>query len=114
MKWYRVYLYSESGSFQGRDEYEAEDDRAAMAIAEMLCDACSDMCETFEVWDGVRRVDPSFSKLPCPSVSAEQVGAMAQASLLRREEAMRDSHWAVARSKRLIERMEHLLTSRRH
>jgi hypothetical protein len=114
MKWYRVYLYGGSGSIQGRDEYEAEDDRAAMAIAEMLCDACSDVCETFQLWDGARRVDLSFSRLPCPSVTPEQVGAIAQMPLIRREEAIRDSQWAVARSKRLIERMERLLAGHQH
>ena len=113
MKWYRVYLYSESGSFQGRDEFEAEDDRAAMVVAEHLCDACSDLCASFELWDGGRRVDISFSKLPRPSVSVEQITLASQASLVRREEAMRNSRWAVARSQRLIEKMESLLADRR-
>jgi hypothetical protein len=49
MKWYRVYLYSGSGSFQGRDEFEADDDRAGMVIAEHLSDACSDVCASFEL-----------------------------------------------------------------
>lgn len=113
MKWYRIYFYSGSGSFQGRDEFEADDDRAGMVIAEHLSDACSDLCASFELWDGARRVDTSFSKLARPSVSVEQIAFAAQASLVRREEAMRDSHWAVARSKRLIERMERLLAEQR-
>ena len=113
MKWYRVYLYDGAGAFQGRDDFEAGDDLAAMVIAENLCDACSDLCETFELWDGVRRVDASFSKLPRPSVRAGQITFTAQASLIRCEEAMRNSHWAVARSQRLIERLDRLLADRR-
>ena len=109
MKWYRVYLYGVSGSFQGRDEFEAKDDREAMTIADLLYEACSDLCEGFEVWDGARRVDSSFSKLPCPSVSVEQITFAMQTSLMRREEAMRNSQWAVARSERLIARMDRLL-----
>jgi hypothetical protein len=58
-------------------------------------------------------VDISFSKLLRPSASVEQIAFAAQASLVQREEAMRDSHWAVARSKRLIERMERLLAELR-
>jgi hypothetical protein len=109
MKWYRVFLYSASGSFQGRHEFEAGGDREAMMVAELLCDACSDLCDFFEVWDGPRRIDVSFSKLPHPSVSAEQTNLATQLLLIRSEEAMRDSNWAVARSRRLIERMERLL-----
>src|SRR5690348_2807004 len=109
MNWYRMQFYSRSDSFQGRHEFEAENDRAAMMIAELLADACSDLCETFELWDGARRVDASYSKMPCPTVSAEHVAAMTQTSLIRREEAIHRSHWAIARSKRLIEKMERLL-----
>jgi len=36
----------------GRHDFEAEDDRAAMILAEVLCDACSDMCGFFELWQG--------------------------------------------------------------
>ena len=113
MKWYRVYLYSASGSLQGRDEYEAEDDRAAMTVAEHLCDACSDVCQSFELWDGVRRVDSSFSRMPHPSVTFEKVSVAAQHSVIRCAEALRDSEWAVARSKRLTERIERLSAGRR-
>ncbi|HKW52622.1 MAG TPA: hypothetical protein VJO12_02950 [Stellaceae bacterium] len=111
MKWYRVYFYAEREVFQGRQEFMADDDRTAMVLAELLCDACSDLCETFELWDGARRVDMSFSRMPRPSVSAEQVAAATQTSLVRTEEALLNSNWALARSKRLIERMEHLIAA---
>jgi hypothetical protein len=38
---------------------------------------------------------------------------MMQTSLMQSEEAMRDSQWAVARSKRLVERIDRLLADRR-
>ena len=106
MTWYRTYFHSASGSIQGRDEFEAKDDREAMILAEHLFDACSDVCASFELWDGGRRVDTSFTKMPCPSVSA--VSARMQDSLMRREEALQRSGWALARSRRLLERMQGL------
>lgn len=113
MRWYRVYLYSGSTVMQGRNEFQAEHDVAAMTVAEHLRDACSDLCDTFELWDGARRVDVSFSKLPQPSVTVEQISFRTQTVLIQCEEAIRNSHWAVARSQRLIDRMTRLLAERR-
>lgn len=111
MRWYRIYLYSMSGSFLGREEFQACDDRAAMAAAEQLWDACADVAASFELWDGVRRVDTEFSKMPCPTVSAEQVMTAAQVSLVTHEEAMRRSFWALACSERLLQRIRELEAS---
>ncbi|HEX6840797.1 MAG TPA: hypothetical protein VF113_04685 [Stellaceae bacterium] len=111
MRWYRIYLYGTSRSLLGRHEFEANDDRAAMAAAEQLWDACADVAASFELWDGVRRVDTEFSKMPCPTVSAEQVMMAAQVSLVKHEEAMRRSFWALASSERLLQRIRELGSS---
>jgi hypothetical protein len=111
MRWYRIYLYSMSGSLLGRDEFEARDDRSAMAAAEQLWDACADVAASFELWDGVRRVDIEFSKMPCPTVSAEQIMMAAQISLVKHEEAMRRSFWALGCSERLLQRIRELQSS---
>jgi hypothetical protein len=108
MRWYRIYLYSTWGSLLARDEFEANDDRSAMAAAEQLWDACADVAASFELWDGVRRVDTEFSKMPCPTVSAEQVLMSAQVSLVKHEERMRRSFWALASSERLLQRIREL------
>lgn len=108
MNWYCIYLYSVSGSMLGRHEFEAQNDRSAMAVAEHLWDACSDVSESFELWDGPRRVDSEFSRMPCPSVSAEQVMTASQGSLVEREETLRRSFWALARSERLLQRIREL------
>ena len=112
MKWYRVYLYGGSGSFQGCHEFEAGDDCSAMTVAEHLGDACSDTCEIFELWDGVRRVDMSFSRMPHPAVPLEQISLATQNSMIECEEAISRSNWAIARSRRLIERMNLLKAHR--
>ena len=111
MRWYRIYLYGMSGSLLGRDEFEAGDDRSAMAAAEQLWDACADVAARFELWDGARRVDTEFSKMPCPTVSAEQVMMAAQISLVRHEEAMRRSFRTLACSERLLQRIRELESS---
>lgn len=112
MKWYRMYFYGASGSFQGRHEFEAQDDLAAMTVAEHLCDACSDRCETFQLWDGVRCVDVSFSRMPHPAVPLDQISLSFQKSMIESEETIRHSDWAIARSKRLVERINLLIVRR--
>jgi hypothetical protein len=48
---YRIFLRGH-GAILGRQDVEAENDRAAMILAEVLCDACSDMSDFFELWQG--------------------------------------------------------------
>ena len=108
MNWYCIYLYGTSGSMLGRHEFQAENDRSAMAVAEQLWDACSDVSASFELWDGLRRVDADFSRMPCPSVSAEHIMMASQVSLVEHEETLRSSFWALARSERLLQRIHEL------
>jgi hypothetical protein len=108
MSEYRIDFYGQSGAIHGRSDLAADDDRNAMVIAELLCEACSDICATFELYRGAIRVDTSFSRMPQPTMSAAQIKAATQESLLRSEEAIRDSGWAVARSHRLLERIDTL------
>jgi hypothetical protein len=96
---YRIYFRKGDG-IAGRDDFEAENDRDAMFIATLLCDACSDVCDTFELWDGARQVDDVTS---VPTLSIEDVRARAQETVLTREIIIRDSHWQIAKSRRLLE-----------
>jgi hypothetical protein len=77
-----------------------------MVIAALLCDACSDVCETFELWDGTRRVGTSTEQKP--ALTAEQINAHAQESVVQSEIAIRDSEWLIAQSQRLLERIQRL------
>ena len=54
---YRVYFRNQQKFVVGRDLFDAEDDARAMAIARTLCDACSDICTGFDLWQGVRQVE---------------------------------------------------------
>ena len=110
---YRVYFRSSAGGIQGRDDFEAEDDRAGTLIAEILCEACSDIADGFELWQGVRKVVTACGRTPATSESASQISARMQESVIQREEMIRDSMWMIARSKRLIERMQRLVDEAR-
>jgi hypothetical protein len=76
-----------------------------MMIAALLCDACSDVCETFELWDGARRVDTSMEQTP--ALTAEQINARPR-NRRANEIAIRDGEWLIAQSQRLLEQIERL------
>lgn len=57
MQPYRIYFRHRKDGIVGRDDFEAEDDRSGMAIAAVLCDACGDVCDSDEPWQGVRRAN---------------------------------------------------------
>ncbi len=104
---YRVYFRHRQFGIVGRDDFSAEDDRAATALAEVLCDACSDICDHFELWQGVRRVG-TCHRGGCANPDARQLNEQAQAVIAEHEERLLDSRWAIASSQRLLESLRHL------
>src|SRR6185437_5674939 len=98
---YRIYFRGRKDDILGRQDLEAEDHRAALQLAGVLCDACSDVVGGVEVWQGTRRVDLAH---PAP-LSPEALGAQTQERILDLEERLRDSRWAVSRSRRLLEQL---------
>jgi hypothetical protein len=83
----------------------AEDDHAALAVSEIIFDACSDSCVGFELWQGTRLLwDNRVPPLP-PRISLTELTEKMQASVVEREEALLRSNWAVSRSRRLMERL---------
>ncbi len=98
---YRCFFRGRSGAIEGRDDFEANDDNEAAALAELLGDACSDICDTFEVWQGAIRL----AIPPGQPILVSEITALMQKSLVLREETIRDSRWMIARSHRLLERL---------
>jgi hypothetical protein len=45
-----------NGKIRGRDDFEANDDIAAVRIARVLYDTFSDVCDAFELWQGKRLI----------------------------------------------------------
>jgi PAS domain S-box-containing protein len=107
---YRLLLLDEAGAILGRDDFDAEDDRGAIFIADMLYDACSDRCARFELYQNGRRLDLSSRNRPV--ASAEQIRARTQEIVREREQALYDSRMAIAESKRLLERLSDMRGSR--
>jgi hypothetical protein len=105
---YRIYFRG-GGVMVGRDDFEADADEAALLIARNLRDACSDVCDRFELWQGTRHVD---WRLNSPAISPEQINECTQEIVAEREIAIRDSAWQMGRSKHLLDATRHLLNER--
>lgn len=99
---YRVYFRDASG-IVGRHDFAADDDREATIIADSLCDACSDRCNSFEVWQRDHRV--VVPRAPRSPRSDEEITAKTQAAIVECEEAIQRSQWAIASSERLLARL---------
>ena len=107
MPQYHVYFRSGEDAIVGRDDFAAEDDATALQIASLLQDACSDMCERFELWEGARPIVPRPAAKP--ALSAADFYRRLEEIAIEREIAIRDSRWMIARSKRLLEQMQRLI-----
>jgi len=55
MSAYRMYFLI-SGQVQGGEDFEAADDVAAIRIAGVLYDTCSDVCDGLDLWQGKRQL----------------------------------------------------------
>jgi len=106
MDTYRVFFRNAFG-IVGRQDFRAGDERAAVAMADILCEACSDKCDSFDLWRGVRCVvqqrAPRFPRLRADAIAPE-----GQSVLIECEEAIRKSQWTVASSDRLLIRLAEL------
>jgi hypothetical protein len=97
LAFYRLFLRN-SGVIVGRDEFDAVDDATAYAVGESLYFSVSDCCNSFEVWQGARPIQP-------PTSTPTQINETAQAIVAEREEAIRESNWPIASSRKLLQRL---------
>ena len=58
MAGYRLYFLDATGRIAARDEFEADSDESAIAIARRRYNASSDFSSGFELWCGDRRLVP--------------------------------------------------------
>lgn len=106
MATYRVFFRNAFG-IVGRQDFSADDEGTAVAMAEILCDACSDRCDSFEVWNGTRCIlGARTPRSALPSMNA--VTQKSEATLRECEEAIRQSQWGIASSQRLLMRLAEL------
>jgi hypothetical protein len=93
-----------SYAITGCEEFETENDAAALAIARSIAEAAADVCDAFELWDGPRQIDQArMATLPTSVVTAQW-----QDHVIRAEETLLNSGWAIARSRRLLARFDQL------
>mgnify|MGYP006951164569 CR=1 FL=1 len=93
-----------SYAITGCEEFETENDAAALAVARSIADASGDVCDAFELWDGTRQIDQArMATLPTSVVTAQW-----QDHVIRAEEALLSSGWAIARSRSLLARFDEL------
>jgi hypothetical protein len=106
---YRIYFIDDRQNTVGHHDFNSPGDAAAMAVAATLADACSDLCRDFELWYELRRVDTSRAAVATQLSLTEQLQALMtaheQASMIAHEETIRDSRQAIAKSKRLLQRL---------
>ena len=105
---YRIYFRGGTGAIVGREDFSAEDHDRALLIAEALCDACSDVCMGYELWQGTRLIDAGVETGP-RRLSWRKLAPDIQQSVVDLEERLRDSSWAVAESRRLLEQTSRLV-----
>ena len=111
MAWFRLYFLDGRDRIAARDEFEAQDDRTAIAIAGLLHDAFSDCSPCFELWQGARRLVPETPVRPAKaSQRTAEVTLRMQQTVLEREEILQQSLWSIATSKRLVARIDQLRT----
>ena len=88
----------------GCEVFEAENDAAALTVARTIFDAAGDLCDAFELWDGARQIDQRrMATLPTSVVTGQW-----QEQMIRAEEALLSSRWAIAHSRRLLARFNEL------
>ena len=100
---YRIYFYI-NGEIHGRQDFEADGDVAAIRIARVLYDACSDLCDRFELWQGKRQIyarQPHHQRANLADLIEDH-----QRVTIEIEERVRQSRWMIARSQRLIETLD--------
>jgi hypothetical protein len=107
MSTYRVF-FRNGRSIVGRHDFTADNDQVAVTTADILCDACSDRCDSFEVWNGDHRVIGLTLHSPR---SADVILGRSQETIVECEEMIQQSEWAIASSEKLLKRLDELRSS---
>jgi hypothetical protein len=110
-----MYFVDRMGKFRWPYDLYAGDDADALAMAHALQYACSDVPVGIELWQGARRIPGTSNRTPGAfRASWDAVCAQKQEALLQMTEALRNSGTAVARSRRLMERVAALRSEMEH
>jgi hypothetical protein len=100
---YRIYFRT-ARQILGREDFEANDDVAAIRIAHVLYDTCSDVSDSFELWQEQRKL--RARQAHHWKASFDDLIEADQRVVIEREECISHSRWLIARSRRLIEALD--------
>jgi hypothetical protein len=102
-----MYFVDRLGLFRVPHDLNADNDKDALAMARALQYACSDIPAGIELWQGARRIPGASSRTPVAlRANWEEVLARKREALLKVEEALHNNGTAIARSRKLKERIE--------
>jgi hypothetical protein len=110
---YRMYFWFRGYSqIPCRDDFKVDDDVAASRVAHVLYNACSDVCDYFELWQGDRPISAGQAYR-----QRARLGDLIEAHqnvVIEREEHIRQSRSLIAQSRRLIETLERAKSAARY
>jgi len=108
MPWYRVYFLSRNGDIRNVDEFVVTDDDTALALADRVHEAVSDLYAGYELWQDSRRIYRCAHPASRPFLPQHIFTQGMQAELLRRLKILQSGGTAFGRSLRLAERLNEL------
>jgi hypothetical protein len=101
MPLYRIYFVGER-IIRGRHDFDADDDQNAIQIAHALLDACSNDCQSFDLWQETRRIP--IPRLVEPT-TFDELSAANQERAIETVEQVVQREWAIAWSRQLLDRL---------
>jgi hypothetical protein len=109
---FRFYDDDDDHTVLGDFDFEAGDDIQAVETAEVLFDACSDRCQSWELWEGQVFLVRGPQNIGMP-LRASDLGRRRQESIIGYEETILNSEWAIASSEGLLAELDKLKASRK-
>jgi hypothetical protein len=102
---YRLYFLDRLGRILAREEFEAPDDGTALRISAVVAKSSDDVHHGFMLWRGARRIFETGqdSRAYLRGLAAAPLDGDAQAIIRALNRRLLDSHWAIARSQRLLD-----------
>lgn len=100
---YSLYCFDILGSVVCRDNFDADSNSEAKAIAGAICDACADEHHSHELWKGDLPI--AGGETLALAFDAAALNAKAQKTAHDHIVALRNSSWPAGRSRRLRERI---------
>jgi hypothetical protein len=91
---YRIYFFGDR-QIHGRYDFDADKDQSAIQIGHVLFEACSDDCQSFDLWQDIKRL--AVPRLFAPN-TFDELSATHQELIVDTEERIAHSEWRIASS----------------